>query len=92
MSLTNLMQKLVLYQMGYKNTWHFCKKNLVLLIVCRLWIQTLINLLKNLSDEDFKYLVEEINSKNLELLKQKDAYSYEYMNSFKRFNEEKIAW
>ena len=39
-------------------------------------------LVKNLSDEDFKCLVEEFSSKNLELLKQKGAYPYEYMNSF----------
>ena len=45
---------------------------------------------KNLSDEDFKYLVEEFSSKNLELLKQKDDYLYDYMNSFERFNEEKL--
>ena len=48
-------------------------------------------LVKILSDNNFKYLTQEFGSKNLELLKQKDAYSYEYMNSFKRFNEEKIA-
>ena len=42
---------------------------------------------KNLSDDDFKYLTEEFGSKTLEFLKQKDAYPYEYMNSFKRFNE-----
>ena len=30
-------------------------------------------LFKNLSDSDFKYLTEEFGSKNLELLKQKDA-------------------
>ena len=47
-------------------------------------------LVKNLSDEDFKYLVEEFGSENLELLKQKDAYPYEYMDSFKRFCEEKL--
>ena len=45
---------------------------------------------KNMSDKDFKYLVEELGSKNLELLKQKGAYPYEYMNSFERFNEEKL--
>ena len=39
-------------------------------------------LVKNLSDEDYKYLVEEVGSDNLELLKQKDNYPYEYMNSF----------
>ena len=47
-------------------------------------------LVKNLSDDDFKYLTKEFGSKNLELLKQKDAYPYEYMDSFKRFNEEKL--
>ena len=34
-------------------------------------------LVKNLSDEGFKYLVEEFDSKNLGLLKQKGAYPYE---------------
>ena len=47
-------------------------------------------LVKNLSDDDFKYLTKEFGSKNLELLKQKDAYPYEYMDSFKRFSEEKL--
>ena len=45
-------------------------------------------LVKNLSDE---YLTEEFDSKNLEPLKQKGAYPYEYINSFKRFNEEKLS-
>ena len=44
---------------------------------------------ENLSDEDFKYLVEEFASENLEFLKEKGEYPYEYMNGFKRFNEEK---
>ena len=47
-------------------------------------------LVKNLSDEDFKYLVEEFGSKNLELLKQKSVYPDEYMNSFESFNEKKL--
>ena len=41
-------------------------------------------------DDDFRYLTEEFGSKYLELLKQKDTYSYDYINSFKRFNEEKL--
>ena len=40
-------------------------------------------LVKNLTDDDFKYLSEKCDSKTLELLKQKDAYPYEYMESFK---------
>ena len=35
-------------------------------------------------------LTGEFGSKNLELLKQKDAYPDEYMDSFKRFGEEKL--
>ena len=41
---------------------------------------------KNLSDNNFKYLTQEFGSRNLELLKQKDAYPYECMNSFKKFS------
>ena len=44
-------------------------------------------LVKNLSNEDFKYLVEEFGSENLELLKQKGDYPHEYINSFKSFME-----
>ena len=44
-------------------------------------------LIKNLANNDFKYLVEEFGSEKLELLKQKDSRPYEYMDSFKRFSE-----
>ena len=47
-------------------------------------------LVKNLSVNDFKYLNKEFVFENLKLLKQKDAYPYEYMDSFKRFGEEKL--
>ena len=47
-------------------------------------------LVKNLSDKDFKYLLEKFGSEYLELLKQKGPYPYEYMDSFERFNEKKL--
>ena len=47
-------------------------------------------LVQNLSDNDFKYLYVEFDSKNLELLKQKKAYPYEYIDRFNRFNKEKL--
>ena len=46
-------------------------------------------LVKNLSDNDFKHLTKEFCSKNLEPLRQKGTYSYEYMDRFKRFREKK---
>ena len=70
----------------------FLNKTLVFIDSMQFMNSSFEQLVKNLSDYEFKYLTEEFGSKNLELLKQKDAYSYEYMNSFKRFNEEKIAW
>ena len=71
--------------MDQKNTWHFFKtKPQCLLMFIN---SSLDKLAKNLTDKDFKYLIEEFGSKNLELLKQKGTYPYEYMDSFKRFNE-----
>ena len=68
----------------------FLNKNLVFIDSMQFMNSSLDKLVKNLSDEDFKYLVEEFGSENLEILKQKGAYPYEYMNSFERFNEEKL--
>ena len=48
-------------------------------------------LVKKLVDKDFKYLVKELGSENLKILKQKGAYPCEYMNSFKRFNKDKLC-
>ena len=47
-------------------------------------------LVKNLSDKDFRYLVEEFGSENLALFKQKGDYSYKYMNNFEKFTKEKL--
>ena len=58
----------------------FLGKNLVFIDSMQFMNFSLDKLVKNLSDEDFKYLVEEFGSKNLEILKQKSAYPYEYMN------------
>ena len=49
-------------------------KSLVFIDSMQFMNSSLDKLVKNLSDEDFKYLVEEFGSENLVLLKQKDAY------------------
>ena len=77
--------------MGQKNTWHFfLNKNLVFIDNMQFMNSSLDKLVKNLLDEGFKYLVEKFGSENLEFLKQKGAYRCQYMNSFERFNEEKL--
>ena len=47
-------------------------------------------LVKNLSDNDFKYLSQEFSGDLLALVKQKGVYPYEYMDSFKKFLEDKL--
>ena len=68
----------------------FLNKNVVFIDSMQFMNSSLDNLAKNLSDKNFKYLIEEFGSKNVELLKQEGDYPYEYMNSFERFDEEKL--
>ena len=49
------------------------------------------SLVKNSSDNDFKYLSEEVNGEFLELVKQKGVYPYEYMHSFKKFSDNRLS-
>ena len=55
----------------------FLNKNLVFIDSMQFMNYSLDKYVKKLSDEDFKYLVEEFGFKNLKLLKQKGAYPYE---------------
>ena len=68
----------------------FLNKNLVFIDSIQFMNFSLDKLIKNLSDIDFKYSIEEFGSESLQLLKQKSAYPHEYMNSFESFNEEKL--
>ena len=47
-------------------------------------------MVKNLSDNDFKYLSEEFSDEFLKLVKQKGVCPYEYMDSVKKFFEDKL--
>ena len=47
-------------------------------------------LVKNLSDEDFKYLGEEFSDDKLDVVKKKGIYPDEYFDSFKKFKENKL--
>ena len=48
------------------------------------------SLVKNLSDNDFKYLSQEFSGDLLKLVKQKGVYTFEYVDSFKIFCEDKL--
>ena len=65
-------------------------RNLVFIDSMQFMNSSLASLVKNLMNEDFKYLSEEFTGKYLELVKEKGVYPYEYMNSFKKFSEDKL--
>ena len=63
----------------------FFNKNSVFIDSMQFMNSSLEKLVKTLSVKDFKYLVKEFSPDNLEILKPKGAYQYEYMNRFERF-------
>ena len=66
------------------------KTNLAFIGHMQFMNSSLDSLVKNLSDNDFKYLSGEFSGKFLELVKQKGVHQYEYMDSFKKFFENKL--
>ena len=68
----------------------FLNKNLGFIDSMLFMNSSLEKLVKNLSDDNFKYLTKEFGSKDLELLKQNGTYPYKYMDSCKRSNEKKL--
>ena len=66
-------------------------RNLVFIDSMQFMNSGLDSLVENLVDEDFKYLSKEFNCECLELVKKKAVYPYEYVNSFKRFNEIELS-
>ena len=73
-----------------KYTVFIINTNLVFIDRMQFMNFSLHSLVKNLSDNDFKYLSEELSGKFLKQVKQKVVYPYEYMDSFKRFSENKL--
>ena len=65
-------------------------RNLVFIDSMQFMNSSLDTLVKHLLNNDCKYLSEEFRGKFLKLVKQKGLYPYEYMDSFKKFSENKL--
>ena len=65
-------------------------KNIIFIDSMEFMKASLDSLVKNLRDRCFKYFSEEYIGKLLKLVKEKGVYPYEFMDSFKRFNEDKL--
>ena len=64
--------------------------NLVFIDSMQFMNSSLDALVKNLSDNDFKYLFEEFSGDLSKLVKQKGVYPYEYIDNFKTFSGDKL--
>ena len=64
--------------------------NLVFVDTMQFMNSSLDALAKNFSNNDFKYLSQEFSDDLPELVKQKGVFSYEYMNSFKKFSTKRF--
>ena len=65
-------------------------RNLVFIDSMQFMNSSLNALVKNVSDNDFKYFSEEFSGDLLKLVKQKGVYPYEYMNSIEKFPKNKL--
>ena len=61
-------------------------RNIILLDSLQFYKDTLDNLAGNLKDADFKHLLSEFRPNKLDLLRKKDTYPCEWMNSYKKLN------
>ena len=64
--------------------------NLVFIDIIQFINSSLYALVKIWSDNVFRYLSQEFSCEQLKLVKQKVVYPYEYMESFKKFSEDKL--
>ena len=65
-------------------------KNLFFIDSMQFMNSSLDALVKNFSDNDFKYLSQEFSGDLIELVKQKGFYSYKYMENFRKFSKDKL--
>ena len=60
-------------------------RNIIFLDSLQFLKASLDNLAGNLEDEDFKHLLSEFSEDKLKLLRRKDSYPYEWVDSYKKF-------
>ena len=75
------IEKYLAFMLGY---------NLVFIDSFQFMSSSLSNLVNNLPNEAFKYIGEEFQDEQLSLMKKKGVYPYDYMDSFKKFEDNRL--
>ena len=66
-------------------------KNLIFIDSMQFMNSSLDALVENFTDNGFKYLFQEFSGELLELVKQNGVYPNEFIDSFKKFSEDKLS-
>ena len=89
--LVSLIVKISVIPNGVEKYMAFTiNRNLVFIDSMQFMNSSLDALVKNFSDNDFKFLSQVFRGGFLKLVKQKGVYPYEYMDSFKTFSDDKL--
>ena len=74
-----------------KNIWALLLiENIIFLDSLQFYKGSLDSLASNLEDNDFKHLLSEFPPNKLEIWKRKDAYPYEWVDSYEKFNHQEL--
>ena len=65
-------------------------RNIIFLDSLQCCKESLDKLASSLSNEDFKHLRSEFPTEKLEILKRKDSYPYEWVDSYEKFNHQEL--
>ena len=65
-------------------------RNIIFLDLNQLYKGSLDSLTSNLGNNDFKHLLSEFPTNKLEILKRKDSYLYEWVDSYEKLNYEEL--
>ena len=66
-------------------------RNIVFLDSNQFYKVQLDNHASNLGDNDFKHILSEFSTDKLKILKRKDAYPYEWVDSYEKFNYQELS-
>ena len=70
---------------------HIVNRHITFIDLRQIYNGSLDTFASNLKDEDFNHLTSEFGVDKLEILKRKDAYPYEWVNSYEKFKHPSLS-
>ena len=84
------MRMSIIVHNSYKYMSIIINRHITFIDSLQFYNNSLDTLASNLNNEDFKHLPSEFDIDKLEILKRKDAYPYEWVNSYEKFKHSSL--